>query len=209
MSKGVAIVFTKAPEAGKVKTRLIPGIGSNRATNIYKQLLKKTIHTVRKSDLSEIHLYVDGNINHSFFREIRRRHPVRLYQQQGNDLGQRMFRTFHKVLKKYSYAVLIGSDCPGLSTADLNQAKESLAQGMDIVLGPANDGGYYLIGLSKNDVRLFNKIRWGGSTVFDDTMSRVERLGWQYSILAQHWDLDRTADLLAYIKLKNTGAAIY
>lgn len=201
MNKGELIIFSKPPVPGKVKTRLIPGIGRNKAASIYKELLAKTLSTAVQTDFSSIQLWVDNDINHPFFKKIKNRHPVKLYRQSGKDLGQRMSRAFDMALRKYPFVVLIGSDCPTLTVADLNQAGLSLAKGVDAVLGPAEDGGYYLIGLRENNFRLFENISWGKKTVMEETCCRINNLNWKFDLLSRRWDLDRTADLLPYFKL--------
>ncbi len=196
------IIFSKAPVAGRVKTRLVPTITSEDAASLYKTLLTKTLICATQTNFTTIELMIDGDLSHPFFKNITSQYPVRLSQQSGNDLGQRMFYAFGDALKKKPFAVLIGSDCPTLTCADIEQAGSLLQSGQDIVLGPAEDGGYYLIGLRKNKLQLFENITWGTDSIFAETMRRAQQLHLKCGLLPKRWDLDRPADLVRYNKLK-------
>ena len=208
-SKGALLIFTKAPVSGQVKTRLIPGIGRRRATLLYQELLTKTLLTARKAGFSSIQIWVSGELEHSYFTRLKSRHSVKIYQQKGKDLGGRMSNAFDSVLRQYSHAVLIGSDCPSLEYSDLIASAEHLKNNTDVVLGPAVDGGYYLIGLNKHNAQIFSNIKWGKDKVFTDTLENINILGWKYDLLPQRWDVDRTADLLPYFKMKRTNSVLY
>jgi len=208
-SRAVLIIFAKAPEAGKVKTRLIAGIGRRRATSLYKDMLTKTLNTARKAGFSEIHVCVSGNTGNEYFTRLKSRHYVKLYKQRGKDLGQRMSNALDTALRRFPYAVLIGSDCPSLSSSDLKLATDYLENKTDVVLGPADDGGYYLIGLRKNNPRLFSGIEWGKETVFTDTCSYIKALNWRVRFLSMRWDVDLTVDLLPYFRMKRQESVLY
>jgi len=207
-SKGALIVFTKAPVSGQVKTRLIPYIGPRRATQIYQELLTKTLSTAIKSGFSSIQIWVSGDIEHDYFNQLKNRHAVKIYQQKGNNLGERMSNAFDIVLRNYSHAVLIGSDCPSLKCSDLMTSEEYLKNNNDVVLGPASDGGYYLIGLNRNNPQLFSNIKWGKDNVFADTCENINSLGWNLELLPQRWDVDRITDLLPYFMMKRTSSVM-
>jgi uncharacterized protein len=208
-SNSVLLIFTKPPVAGLVKTRLIPGIGRRRASSLYQELLTKTLNTARKAGFSSIQVWVHGELDHNYFVRLKNRHSVKLYKQRGKDLGQRMFNAFDTALRRHRHAVLIGSDCPTLKYSDLQAATEYLERKTDVVLGPAVDGGYYLIGLSENDDRIFSGIKWGKEKVFADTCANIYSLNWEISLLSRRWDVDRTDDLLPYFKLKRTDSVLY
>jgi hypothetical protein len=174
-TEGALLVFAKSPVAGQVKTRLIPDIGRQRATTLYKELLTRTLDTAIKTKFSEIQIWVSGNIHHQYFSHLKNKGSFKFFQQSGNDLGTRMFNAFDSVLSEYPCAVLIGSDCPSLTCADLRSAMTLLESGKDMVLGPAEDGGYYLIGLRKNNAELFSGIQWGKENVFSETYSRAKK----------------------------------
>lgn len=203
------LIFTKAPLLGQVKTRLIPGIGARRALSIYKELLTKTLLTARKASFSSIQVWVSGEIDHRYFVNLENRYSVQLYQQTGKDLGQRMSNAFDMTLRRYSHAVLIGSDCPTLKYSDLMEAKRHLENKTDVVLGPAVDGGYYLIGLNENNKQVFADIKWGKDSVFNDTCANIESLNWKMDLLPMRWDVDRIGDLLPYYRIRRTASVLY
>jgi len=208
-TRGVLLIFSKPPVPGQVKTRLIPGIGRRRAASLYQDMLTRTLITARKADFSAIQVWVNGNVNHRYFTRLQNRHNVTLYKQRGKDLGQCMSNAFNTVLRRYHYAVLIGSDCPSLSCSDLQLATEYLENKADVVLGPADDGGYYLIGMSKSNPRLFSGIKWGKDTVLAETCSRIKSLNLKNELLSKRTDLDRTSDLLAYFRMKRQESVLY
>ena len=200
MNKGALIVFAKAPVVGNVKTRLIPHIGEDKATSVYISLLEKTLDTALNSNFTDIQLWIEGDIEHEFFRNMPERDKFHYYLQSGTTLGERMYAAFECALKTYSYAVLIGSDCPGLSIADLDET-QALLQKNDIVLGPAKDGGYYLIALSNNHFSLFEGIAWSQETVFAETRERINLLNWRMGLLQERWDVDDEEGLHNYISM--------
>lgn len=208
-SNSALLIFTKAPVLGQVKTRLIPGIGARRALMIYKELLTKTLLTARKAGFSTIQIWVSGEIDHRYFVNLKNRYSIKLYKQSGEDLGQRMSNAFAMVLRRYSHAVLIGCDCPTLKYSDLFEAKKHLENKTDVVLGPAVDGGYYLIGLNKNNKQIFADIKWGQDSVFNDTCANIDSLNWKMKLLTRRWDVDRMSDLLPYYRTKRTASVLY
>lgn len=201
-SKSVLLVFARSPEAGNVKTRLIPDIGIDAATALYKELLSRTLNTSIQSVFSDRQLWVSGNTEHSFFKSFNKNKSFKIFQQTGTDLGEKMFNAFDSVLTGKNVAILIGSDCPSLCVNDLSVAVDMLEGDKDIVLGPAKDGGYYLIGLKQNNNKLFTGIEWGTDKVFSTTVSIAEDLNFNVGLLEMRDDVDRLFDLKAYEKLK-------
>jgi len=187
----VLIVFARAPQPGRVKTRLVPLLGAQGAARLYAQMLEKTLQTAMAADFERVELYCASAINSSYFEEIRRRYGVRLRAQGRGSLGDRM----HRALRRYPGAVLIGSDCPSLRPADLRAAAAALREGADAVLSPAEDGGYALIGARRSARALFDGVQWGSVRVLDQTRARLKRLGWVWKELRTVWDVDRPEDL--------------
>jgi len=200
----VLIVFAKAPVAGQVKTRLISDVGEQRATELYKKFLTITLETAEQAGFTEIQLWVSGDINHPYIKYLGNTFHVTLHQQKGNDLGERMSNAFDSALAIYSNAVLIGSDCPSLLNSDLNTAVDYLENGKDIVLGPAEDGGYYLIGMKKNKPELFLDVNWGKETVFSETCTLIEKNNLNLGVLEKRADIDRVSDLDSYYNMKTS-----
>jgi hypothetical protein len=176
------IVFAKAPVPGQAKTRLIARLGAWGAARLHERL---TRHAVRVALSTGDEVEVHGTRRHAFFRSLKV--PFRL--QRGRDLGERM----HYALTRNPGAILIGTDCPELSAADLRRAARSLKAGYDAVLAPAEDGGYALIGLKKSRAEFFRGIAWSRERVYADTVQRLA--GYRWRALRRVSDVDRPQDL--------------
>jgi hypothetical protein len=180
------IVFARAPVPGQAKTRLIPRLGEWRAARLHARLILHTLDTALAARCGAVELH--GTRRHSFFK----RPKVRFRLQRGEDLGERMYYALSKAKKP---AVLIGSDCPGLTPADLRHSARWLRGGCDAVLAPAEDGGYALIALKRATPGLFESIDWGGEDVYEETAKRLDRAGYRWRALRRVWDVDRPEDL--------------
>ncbi len=189
------MVFAKAPVADTVKTRLIPVLGAEGAAALHATLTRHCIATAVEAQLCPVELWCSPDTNHPFFIQCSKDFGVTLYQQQGNDLGARMAHVFDTVLQQSPYAVIIGTDCPALAAQDLRAALDSLWDGFDAVIGPAEDGGYVLLGLRKAALHLFEDITWGSCEVLALTRERLKRLQWRWRELAPRRDVDRPEDL--------------
>lgn len=192
------LLFAKAPEPGRVKTRLLPAIGAEAAARLYEQLLCTTVARLEAAQLAPIQLWCAPDTRHPVFAGLRRRHGLSLWQQQGEGLGARMEQAAGTALREADQVLLIGGDCPALEAVHLEQALGWLASGMDAVIGPAEDGGYVLLGLRRVDPGLFRGMPWGGDRVLSETRERLRRLQWSWQELPLLWDLDRPADLERY-----------
>ncbi len=189
------MVFAKAPVAGAVKTRLIPALGAQGAAALHATLTRHCIATAVGSGLCPVDLWCSPDTSHPFFAQCSKDFGVTLHQQQGDDLGARMAHAFDSVLQQGPYAVIIGTDCPTLTTQDLRMALDTLQDGFDAVIGPAEDGGYVLLGLRKAAPLLFEDITWGSGEVLAVTRERLKRLQWRWRELAPRRDVDRPEDL--------------
>ncbi len=187
------LIFAKAPEPGYAKTRLIPALGAEGAADLYKTLLKKTIRLVAAADLSPIQLWCTPTSEHTFFQQLSQNN-LSLHEQSGANLGERMYHAANYALNESEMILLIGADCPLLSSTHLSQSLQWLMDGNDAVVGPAEDGGYVLLGLRRNEAMLFENMPWGGDQVLKLTQKRLANLGWCWKELAPLWDLDRPAD---------------
>jgi rSAM/selenodomain-associated transferase 1 len=179
----VIIVFARAPVPGEAKTRLIPRLGAWRAAQLQARLTRRALRTARMSG-EEVELH--GTRRHSFFRTLN----VRFRLQRGKDLGERMYRALSKARKP---AILIGTDCPALAPADLRRAMRWLRGGCEVVLAPAEDGGYALIGARRLSDRLFEDIAWSTPQVYPETVKKLR--GYRWRALRTVWDVDRPQDL--------------
>lgn len=190
------LVFAKAPEPGKVKTRLCPPLSPEEAAALHRNLVRHTLRTAIRAELGPVSLYCAPDTDHPFFQHCARDYGIELRPQTGRDLGARMAGALAQTLQSAEQALLIGSDCPSLTETDLAAAGRALRDGRDAVLGPAEDGGYVLIGLRRPQPTLFTSMHWGGSTVLDATRQRLLELNLSWEELPPRWDLDRPDDLL-------------
>lgn len=195
LDKTAIIIFSKTPEIGRVKTRLIPELGEHRALDLYKFLLAHTIETVALSQLGDVFIDCMPSHEHPLFKHYQQQYGVMLRQQQGNNLGDRMFNAIQKTLIDYESCILIGSDCLEISKEILQKTLKEL-QEADLVLGPAHDGGYYLIAANKIDGQLFNNIPWGTDAVLFETRHRLQQLEYRWTELCTLTDIDTYDDLV-------------
>ncbi len=199
------VVFAKAPVPGKVKTRLLPAISAAQAATLQSRLMSETLAMTHRQRLCRVQLWCSPSAEHPDFRNLLNRYPISLHTQSGTDLGDRMGRAIAANLNRYAAVVLIGCDCPSLCSQDLINAFFALRHGSDVVLGPAEDGGYVLIGMKQSIPDLFHSIPWGTAEVLSETKTRIRRLGLQYHETRCHWDLDRPEDLQRYRLFKRIG----
>lgn len=192
---GKILVFAREPVAGHVKTRLARSIGDQAAVQFHQEIVTKTVDMAANSGLAELELHVSGNMEHPFFRSLANQYSMRICLQEGNDLGEKMFYALKKALDHASYCILIGTDCPVMTADYLKQAFHILEKGMDAVIGPAEDGGYVLIGASRIDISWFNNIDWGSQHVLAQSRQRLTANNARYEELQQLWDVDHIDDL--------------
>lgn len=195
MKKSAILIFQKNAELGKVKTRLAKDVGNESALEIYNQLCELT-HEVCKEVPVDKHLYFS-----SFIPEIHPTEPSYFFHiQKGEDLGERMSNAFGEMFRKgYQKLLIIGTDCPEISTQLLLEAF-SLLEESEVVLGPAEDGGYYLLGMGRYFPQLFQNIHWSTSEVVNQTKNILESGNISYRLLPVRTDIDTLED---WIKIKN------
>lgn len=197
------MVFAKAPVPGRVKTRLAKRYGERGAASLYRKLLRQTLAKATAAPFCPVQMWCAPTTRHAFFTACRREYDVELRMQQGADLGQRMAHAFARVLSEHTYALLIGGDCASLETADFGTALAALEQGKAAVLGPAEDGGYLLIGLRRPCHALFRGMDWDGRRVMAATRRRLQRAGLTWLELPRGWDVDRPADVRRFKRLRS------
>lgn len=188
------MIFAKQPQAGDAKTRLQPEYTPAQAAEISAFMVRATVKLVVETWPGEVSLYGAPDVNHPLFRELADEFGIRLAEQRGRDLGERMLHAFEDVLTRRSAAAILGCDVPHCSWSILDQANHWLARG-DNVLGPTEDGGYYLIGLQRACPGLFTDISWGTAQVLSQTLAHAETLGVEFSQLPDLQDVDTAADL--------------
>jgi rSAM/selenodomain-associated transferase 2/rSAM/selenodomain-associated transferase 1 len=187
------IVFTRYPEPGNTKTRLIPALGTQGAADLQREMTEATIQTASALDSTRITVAYEGGDSAKMAEWLGEN--VNLVSQEGRDLGEKMSNAFrHSFANGEDRAVIIGTDCPGLTVAIMERAFASLADN-DLVIGPATDGGYYLIGLAQETPALFSGVSWGTERVFAQTREIAKSHGLQLATLPQLTDIDRPEDL--------------
>ncbi|CDF80699.1 putative glycosyltransferase (GT2) [Formosa agariphila KMM 3901] len=191
-SKKALIIFARNPELGKCKTRLAKTIGDENALDIYRTLLQHTadIATGVKADsfvfYSE-HIHKNDTWDDNTFRKK---------LQQGDDLGERMSHAFSDLFQNnYQKIIIIGSDILDLTTASINDAYNQLEH-HDVVIGPAKDGGYYLLGMKTLHSSLFENKSWGTATVLKDSLKNLENKS--VHLLEELNDIDTFEDIKEY-----------
>ena len=136
------LLFTKAPEPGKVKTRLAAFLGTDAAAGLYANLLHDCLEMSASADLCPVEIWCSPSTGHHFFQQCRERYRTDLQQQLQGDIGQRMSHAIMSVLQRAEHVVLIGADCPALTADDLDSAFYALQKGTDVVLASAEEVGY-------------------------------------------------------------------
>ena len=186
--------MAKAPIAGKAKTRLIPALGAAKAARLHANLVKFTLNKHRHAQICPVQLCCSPSPGHVFFQS-QKQPGIRLTSQPKGDLGLRMYFAMQQALSNARSIVLIGTDCPDLKPKHVTRGLQFLESGHNAVLGPADDGGYYLIGLNHANPTLFTDITWGKSTVLEQTRQKLQALNWNWKELESLRDIDRPADL--------------
>ncbi len=192
-------VFVKAPVPGQVKTRLAAGVGPDRATALYRHLGRQIVHAVVSPDCETVVWYAppgDAPLVRAWLDGLG---VSRFLLQSGGDLGRRLCaafaRHFHEGARR---VVIIGSDCPGIDSELTAQAFAALKR-HEVVLGPAWDGGYYLIGMKALHASLFQGIAWSSAVVAQETVARARAAGLSCHFLQELRDVDTVADAQAVV----------
>ena len=185
-------VFARAPVAGQAKTRLIPRLGAAGAARLQRQLTERSLARAGSVRGARVTLWTTEDDADARALANAARASVRL--QHGNDLGARMSNAFAETADGNRPMLLIGTDCPAQTVADLEAAIAAL-QDADAVLQPAEDGGYVLIGMNRSHPALFERVAWGSATVLATTRARAAEHRLRLAELPTCWDLDRGADL--------------
>ena len=188
-------VLARAPVPGEVKTRLVPRLGQVGAARLYERLVKHTLATMAMSRVGPLELWCAPDPGQSFFQACRRSLGLSLRAQPDGDIGARMSEAARDALLREKAVVVVGTDVPSLTPSDMRDARAALAAGHDAVLGPVEDGGYYLIGLRRHTPALFEGIDWSTQHVLEATRQRLRELGWRWHELPTRWDIDRPEDV--------------
>lgn len=205
MSYNHLIVFVKNPILGQVKTRIANTIGNELALKIYQYLMQKTFDVCCDIDCQKYVFYSDFIINDDmwsradFFKSI----------QVGTNLGKRMAQAFASVISnKPKNCLLIGSDCPYITQEIIMQSFEALRK-VDVVIGPAVDGGYYLLGMKNMHPVLFDNIEWSSSKVLKQTLQHIQNYQLTYALMPLLSDVDTEQDWNKFVRWKGLEMPIF
>ena len=188
-------VLARAPQAGRAKTRLIPALGAAGAARTQRRFCLETLHAAQAAGPASLTLWCAPDDSQRFFRALHRRSRVACKTQPDGDLGQRMLHAFaaHFDAGTGLPLLLMGTDCPLLAPAHLQQAARALGK-HDVVLIPAQDGGYVLIGMRRLVPQVFDDIEWSTPAVLAQTRDRLRTAGASWHELEPLWDVDEPAD---------------
>lgn len=193
MSLSISLhMLARAPVAGRVKTRLIPALGAQGACDLQQLLLERALR-LPAHGFTERFLWLD-DLPTVELQELADAQGWTLVEQPAGDLGERMRRIATLGLAESDAVILIGNDCPAID-GDYLQAACSALQTQPVVIGPAEDGGYVLLGLRSMKATLFSDMPWGTEQVFDLTLQRLQQLDLRPALLPALWDVDRPEDL--------------
>ncbi len=188
------IVFAKAPVPGQAKTRLAPAIGFEAAARLASVMLAHTLQSAVAARIGPVELCCAPNTNHAQFQHAAST-GVCVSEQGDGDLGERMERALSRGLEAYSRVVLIGTDAPQLDAEILRSAAQAL-QAHDVIIAPASDGGYVLVGLARRVPEMFESIAWSTAKVMTQTRARIAATGISLHELPILHDVDEPQDLV-------------
>ena len=204
-SGNALLIFVKYPFPGTVKTRLSPELTPEQGAAFYRALAEEVVRDHTSSAVYEsIVCFSPAGAR----REVRSwlGPDVRLWSQLGDDLGSREFHAMREALEAgYGKAAIIGSDCPTITPGDIEAAFSRL-NGSDLVLGPCEDGGYYLIGANRPIQSLFEGVSWGSERVLSETLEKAREAGLTLELLDVKYDIDSYKDLERYYRSGKDGA---
>jgi rSAM/selenodomain-associated transferase 1 len=189
------VIFFKNPLPGKTKTRLAQKVGDDLALGIYERLVHRLREGIANTPYP-LYVFFSEKIEPVYWPSP----PFHYRIQEGGDLGERMHLAFEELLDKYSKVLLIGTDTPVITDILLISAQQMLEE-REVVLGPSEDGGYYLIGLKRTQEHLFLEMPWSTDRVLGLTCSRLEQNGISYGLLPVLRDVDTYEDWLFYQEL--------
>lgn len=202
------LVFVRYPEPGKVKTRIAIELGAQKAAELYSLIAGSIIEGVSGSDMYQTAIYFDPPESEDRIRQWLGRSDLYCEPQSAGTIGERMSDAFDRAFSGGAQkAVLIGTDIPDL-TGEIVADAFRLLDHEDAVIGPAEDGGYYLLGLKKPEPLLFKDIRWGSEVVFEQTIDRLKKLNIGYKSLDTLRDVDTARDIGPELLEQLTGGSI-
>ncbi|EAT12507.1 glycosyltransferase [Bermanella marisrubri] len=195
MKKALVLQFAKQPKLGHVKTRMQPVLSPEQSVKLHVKLIRHTWQQIQslQSDQVDVRVALDSEDIHPAVDDLFTNTDRQTQLQQGSDLGERMRRAVEKGLKDYQSVLIVGSDCPAITTQSINEAMLALEYA-DHVFIPAEDGGYVLIGAGKVFPAIFSDMPWGTGEVMSVTRKRLDLANEKAIFLDSLWDIDRPED---------------
>jgi rSAM/selenodomain-associated transferase 1 len=202
------IVFTRFPVEGKVKTRLAKNMGNKFAVSFFRACAEHTFRELLKVEEPGSDLFLFCSEENEIEQVMKwTGNNFKYYPQKGSDLGIKMYNAFDTVFKKgYKKVIIIGTDSPDVSM-NIIQNAISVLDNCSVVIGPANDGGYYLLGFKSKLIDLFSGIEWSTNSVFNNTIEKLNISKINYFMLDELTDIDTLEDLQYWLKHYKGDAA--
>ena len=199
-------VFIKAPVRGRVKSRLARELGAGAALEAYRMLVERELKAIAEVEFP-VELWVSGDPDNRLVKDWSRRFALAVRRQPPGDLGRKMHGAISSCCDAGRAGIVIGSDLPAVDADYVNLAASLLAE-RDVVLGPAEDGGYALVGLKTPIAGLFTGIDWGSGGVYAQTREKIGSLGLSVGELPMTWDVDTLTDWQRFLRAEpDSGAA--
>jgi rSAM/selenodomain-associated transferase 1 len=204
-SANALLIFVKYPFPGAVKTRLSPELTPEQGAAFYRALAEEVIEVnISGAGYESIVCFAPESARGAVRSWLGP--DIRLWSQLGDDLGSRQFHAIREAFERgYRKAAIIGSDCPTITPGDIEEAFSSLSE-YDLVIGPCEDGGYYLIGASRPIGSLFEGISWGSERVLSETLEKAQEAGLTFEFLDVKYDIDSYTDLERYYRSARNAA---
>ena len=198
MDELLIIQFAKWPVVGQVKTRLAHSLGNYKALAVHLALMEQVLGNLVAAELGRVELWLNQYRDNDclFMSRVMGQlsHLGLQYRlQSGGSLGRKMANAFEQTLKQYNKVIIVGSDCPTVDKSYLEAAVAVLDQ-HDLVIGPAEDGGYVLIGARRFDPGVFTDVEWGSNSVLAQTLSNIQSAKLSCGLLEQTWNVDELKD---------------
>lgn len=187
--------MARCPQVGQVKTRLGEQVGEAKALELYESMLRLMCARLSSWVPGAVSLWVDSGPDHPIIVELANRFELPVHVQCAGDLGDKMARALEVELESADSAMVVGADCVGITRPDVLDAARAFARGFDLAVGPASDGGYYLLALAGRQPDLFAGIGWGTDQVFAQTLAKAATLNLQALELPVRPDVDTIEDL--------------
>ncbi|MFC3150023.1 TIGR04282 family arsenosugar biosynthesis glycosyltransferase [Litoribrevibacter euphylliae] len=191
--RNAVVIFSKAPIAGEVKTRLAKNLGEKNALLVYKAMLRVICKILSSQGQWDCYLSASKELDHPFFRELMDEFDLKTHLQIEGDLGAKMKTAMDDLLGAYDQVAIVGGDAISITSESLETCFDGLSNN-DVALVPAEDGGYISIVAKKTDPSMFSDIEWGTEKVLEQQLARFSQMGWDTWLNSRLWDLDELDD---------------